>query len=83
MNYQCKASIVTLLANQANSVSPPISLSSGFFLKFFLFFFAINLTEPVTFPTNAKPWKSVRAFWSYSVRKENPTYFYIIDSLPK
>uniref|UniRef100_A0A2H1X2F7 SFRICE_026127 n=1 Tax=Spodoptera frugiperda TaxID=7108 RepID=A0A2H1X2F7_SPOFR len=30
---------------------------------------------PETFPTNIKPWKSVRAFWSYNVRKENPTYF--------
>uniref|UniRef100_A0A2H1WLA7 SFRICE_028064 n=1 Tax=Spodoptera frugiperda TaxID=7108 RepID=A0A2H1WLA7_SPOFR len=39
------------------------------------------VAEPETFPTNAKPWKSVRAFWSYSVRKENPTYFYIIDGL--
>uniref|UniRef100_A0A2H1VTU3 SFRICE_040550 n=1 Tax=Spodoptera frugiperda TaxID=7108 RepID=A0A2H1VTU3_SPOFR len=41
--------------------------------------FVKNLTEPETFPTNVKPWKSVRAFWSYSVRKENSTYFYIID----
>ena len=39
--------------------------------------FFLNLTEPETFPTNAKPWKSVCAFWSYSVRKENSTYFYI------
>uniref|UniRef100_A0A2H1VS59 SFRICE_013839 n=1 Tax=Spodoptera frugiperda TaxID=7108 RepID=A0A2H1VS59_SPOFR len=44
-----------------------------------MIFFATNLTEPETFPTNAKPRNSVRVFWSYSVRKENPTYFYIID----
>uniref|UniRef100_A0A2H1WI42 SFRICE_018145 n=1 Tax=Spodoptera frugiperda TaxID=7108 RepID=A0A2H1WI42_SPOFR len=51
----------------------------AFILKIFLNFLAINLTEPENFPKNAKSWKSVRAFWSYSARKENPTYFYIID----
>uniref|UniRef100_A0A2H1WDZ9 SFRICE_022981 n=1 Tax=Spodoptera frugiperda TaxID=7108 RepID=A0A2H1WDZ9_SPOFR len=42
-------------------------------------FFAINLAEPESFPTNAKSWKSVPAFSSYSIREENSTHFYIID----
>ena len=54
----------------------------AFLLKFFQNF-AINLTVPETFPKNAKPWKSVRAFWIYSVRKENPTYFYYISIVQK
>uniref|UniRef100_A0A2H1VKP6 SFRICE_013801 n=1 Tax=Spodoptera frugiperda TaxID=7108 RepID=A0A2H1VKP6_SPOFR len=33
-------------------------------------FVAINFTAPETFLVNAKPWKLVRAFWSYSIRKE-------------
>lgn len=64
------------LANPANSVLPPMIFP---LLNFFsCIFFAINFTVPETFPTNPKPWKSVRAFWSYSVRKENLIYFYII-----
>uniref|UniRef100_A0A2H1VI93 SFRICE_016284 n=1 Tax=Spodoptera frugiperda TaxID=7108 RepID=A0A2H1VI93_SPOFR len=68
------------LPKPATSVSPPMIfpvflLFSSIFPHFF---FAINLAEPS--PTNAKPWKSVHAFWSYSVGKENPTYFDIIDN---
>uniref|UniRef100_A0A2H1VKT9 SFRICE_028572 n=1 Tax=Spodoptera frugiperda TaxID=7108 RepID=A0A2H1VKT9_SPOFR len=58
------------LANPANFVSPPMIFPE---------FFCLYLTEPEIFPTNIKPWESVRAFWSYSVRKENTIYCYIIE----